>query len=253
MSPPPKKKKLPLSTLLVQQGLADDIAQAKSLVMAGLVYTGTLRLEKPGDKLPEDTVVTVKGRKPHPWVSRGGLKLDHGLKHFHLNPKGWVAADIGASTGGFTDVLLHHGAAKVYAVDVAYGEFAWKLRQDPRVVLLERTNARYLTAKEIPEPLQLVVCDASFIGLQTVLPAVLQLAAPGAYLVALIKPQFEVAHEEVGEKGVVTDPALHQAVCDKIASWLNGLPGWEVLGMTESPILGPEGNKEFLIGAKYRG
>lgn len=248
-----KKKKLPVDKLLVMQGLADDVSQARSFVMAGLVYKDTLRIDKAGEKFPEDVVLHVKGRKPHPWVSRGGVKLAHGLEHFHINPEGWTAADIGASTGGFTDVLLHHGAKKVYSVDVGYGELAWKLRQDERVVVLERTNARYLTAKEIPDPLQIIVCDASFIGLQTVLPAVMQLAISGTYLVALIKPQFEVAKEQVGEKGVVDDPQLHQKVCSYIQVWIESLPGWQVLGITESPILGPEGNKEFLIGAKYNG
>jgi 23S rRNA (cytidine1920-2'-O)/16S rRNA (cytidine1409-2'-O)-methyltransferase len=181
------------------------------------------------------------------------LKLAHGLAHFDLSPEGRVCLDIGASTGGFTDVLLANGAAKVYAVDVGHGQLAWKLRQDPRVVVLERTNARYLGRAQVPEPVGAITCDASFIGLETILPAPLALAAPGAWLVALIKPQFEVGPGEVGKRGVVRDPALHEAVCERIRTWLGSRPGWEVLGVTESPIAGPEGNREFLIAAEFAG
>jgi 23S rRNA (cytidine1920-2'-O)/16S rRNA (cytidine1409-2'-O)-methyltransferase len=191
----------------------------------------------------------VRG-KEHPWVSRGGMKLAHALARFGLDPAGRVCLDIGASTGGFTDVLLARGAAKVYAVDVGHGQLDWKLRNDPRVVVLERTNARYLTTREIPEPPGFITCDASFIGLETVLPAALALAAPGAFLVALIKPQFEVGKGEVGKGGVVRDPAQHQAVCKRIGAWLAAQPGWTVLGIADSPILGPEGNREFLIAAR---
>ena len=189
----------------------------------------------------------MRGRD-HPWVSRGGIKLAHALDHFHIDVTGAVALDIGASTGGFTDVLLTRGAARVYAVDVGHGQLAWKLRQDPRVVVLERVNARHLTAQDIPEPPDLVVCDASFIGLQVVLPAALALAKPSARLVALIKPQFEVGPANVGKRGVVSDPALHRDVCARIAQWL-GQAGWTVEGIAESPITGPEGNVEFLIYA----
>jgi len=182
-------------------------------------------------------------------VSRGGLKLAHALDQFAIDPSGLTVLDVGASTGGFTDVALAGGAAKVYAVDVGHGQLAWKLRKDPRVVVLEKTNARHLTRAEIPDPVDLVVCDASFIGLETVLPAALALAKPGARLVALIKPQFEVGKGRVGKGGVVRDPALHQEVCDRIAAWLPA-QGWTVLGLTESPILGPEGNKEFLIAGR---
>jgi len=178
------------------------------------------------------------------------LKLTHGLDDFQLDPIGRVALDVGASTGGFTDVLLTRGARKVYAVDVGHGQFAWKLRNDPRVVVLERTNARNLDRALIPEPIDAVVCDASFIGLETVLPAALALTAPGAWAVALIKPQFEVGPDRVGKGGVVRDPALHLEVCTRIESWFAAQPGWTVLGITESPILGPEGNREFLIGAR---
>lgn len=246
-------KRIRIDTLLVERGMADSLEQARSLIMAGTVYNGTLRLDKPGQQLKNDAELTVKARTACPWVSRGGLKLAHALEYFNIDPKNKIAADIGACTGGFTDVLLHHGASKVYAVDVGYGELAWKLRQDSQVIVLERTNARYLTSKEIPDPLDFITCDASFIGLQTVLPAAMQLAADNAILVALIKPQFEVAKEEVGEGGIVSDPSAHAAVCQRIDDWVSGLPGWNVLGITTSPIKGMEGNIEFLIGAKFCG
>jgi 23S rRNA (cytidine1920-2'-O)/16S rRNA (cytidine1409-2'-O)-methyltransferase len=235
--------------LLVERGLVESRAKAQALIMAGKVFSADRRIAKAGDLVAEDAPLEVKGQD-HPWVSRGGLKLAHALAHFALDPKGAVAIDVGASTGGFTDVLLAHGAAKVYAVDVGHGQLAWKLRTDPRVAVLERTNARHLTAKEIPEPVDWVVCDASFIGLETVLPAALALAKPGATVVALIKPQFEVGPTLVGKGGVVRDPALHQEVCERIRAWLARQPGWSVLGIAESPILGPEGNKEFLIAAR---
>ena len=234
---------------MLRQGLADSRARAQALVLAGLVFAGERRLEKPGAKIAADTPIQVRG-KDHPWVSRGGVKLAHGLDHFRIDPAGLVALDIGASTGGFTDVLLHRGARRVYAVDVGRGQLDWKLRNDARVVVLEKTNARHLDKQTIPEPPQLIVCDASFIGLETVLPASLALAAPGARLVALIKPQFEVGKARVGKKGVVRDPALHREVCERIEAWLNAQPGWRVLGLVESPIAGPEGNKEFLIAAE---
>jgi len=216
--------------------------------MAGLVWSGERRLDKPGVLLAAETPVEVKGRN-HPWVSRGGLKLVHALDHFSIDPADLIALDIGASTGGFTDVLLARGAARVYAVDVGYGQLAARLRRDPRVVLLERVNARTLTRNEIPEPVHLIVCDASFIGLETVLPAPLALAAESASLVALIKPQFEVGKGRVGKGGVVRDPALRREVCDRLVAWLNAQPGWRVEGLTESPILGADGNQEFLVYA----
>ncbi len=216
--------------------------------MAGLVYSGTARVNKAGEKVPDDRELVVKGQD-HPWVSRGGVKLAHGLDFFGLDPAGRVALDIGASTGGFTDVLLTRGATKVYAVDVGHGQLAWKLRSDPRVVVMEKTNARRLTAVMVPEPIGALVCDASFIGLQIVLPAALALCGEKAFAVALIKPQFEAGPESVGKGGVVRDPAVHTAVCEQIATWWATLPGWRVLGVTASPITGPEGNVEFLIGA----
>lgn len=234
--------------LLVERGLVETRAKAQALIMAGKVFTADRRIAKAGDLLAEDAPLEVKGQD-HPWVSRGGLKLAHALAHFALDPKGAVAIDVGASTGGFTDVLLTNGAAKIYAVDVGHGQLAWKLRNDPRVVVLERTNARRLSTNEIPEPVDWVVCDASFIGLETVLPAALSLTRPSAIAVALIKPQFEVGPDRVGKGGVVRDPALHQEVCDRIHSWFDRQLGWSVLGIVESPVLGPEGNKEFLIAA----
>jgi 23S rRNA (cytidine1920-2'-O)/16S rRNA (cytidine1409-2'-O)-methyltransferase len=237
-----------LDQLLVERGLAESRTRAQALVMAGLVYSEERRLDKPGMAVIQDLPIEVRGRD-HPWVSRGGLKLAHGLDLFKVDPAGWICLDIGASTGGFTDVLLTRGAAKVYAVDVGHGQLAWKLRQDNRVVVLEKTNARFLTAALVPDPLDLVVCDASFIGLEVVLPAPLALAKPGGLLISLIKPQFEVGKGNVGKGGVVRDPVRHRQVCEHISAWLAGLPGWSVVGLTESPILGPDGNKEFLIAA----
>jgi 23S rRNA (cytidine1920-2'-O)/16S rRNA (cytidine1409-2'-O)-methyltransferase len=241
--------KIRVDIMLVDRGLVESRSRAQALIMAGAVYTGTERISKPGQTLKEDAPLEVKGRD-HPWVSRGGLKLDHALKQFEIDLTGKVVLDVGASTGGFTDVALHHGATKVYAVDVGHGQLAWSLRQDERVVVLEKTNARHLTDTQVPEPVDAVVCDASFIGLRTVLPASLALAAPGAVLIALIKPQFEVGKAQVGKGGVVRDPALHQEVCETIRHWLAEEAGWEVLGLTESPITGPEGNKEFLVAAR---
>jgi 23S rRNA (cytidine1920-2'-O)/16S rRNA (cytidine1409-2'-O)-methyltransferase len=235
-----------LDQLLVDRGLIETRSKAQALVMAGKVFSGERKLEKPGTQLSDDTELEVRGQ-PHPWVSRGGLKLVHALEDFSIDPTGWIAIDVGASTGGFTDVLLTHGAARVYAVDVGHGQLAWKLRTDARVVVLEKTNARHLTVEQIPEPVDIVVCDASFISLRTVLPAAMALTKPGARLAALIKPQFEAGREHVGKGGVVRDPAVHEAVCGEIRDWLDGMPGWRVDGITTSPITGPEGNVEFLI------
>ncbi|MBA2935759.1 TlyA family RNA methyltransferase [Sphingomonas sp. CGMCC 1.13654] len=233
--------------LLADRGLAESRTRAQALILAGLVYTGDRKVEKAGQALPPDAPLEVKG-KDHPWVSRGGLKLDHALAHFGWNVDGAIAIDVGSSTGGFTDVLLTRGAAKVYAVDVGHGQLAWKLREDPRVVVLERTNARHLTAEQIIDPIDIVVCDASFIALSKVLPAALELAKPGARLAALIKPQFEAGKGEVGKGGVVRDPVVHQRVCDDVVAWLDSI-GWGVIGVTTSPITGPEGNIEFLVAA----
>jgi 23S rRNA (cytidine1920-2'-O)/16S rRNA (cytidine1409-2'-O)-methyltransferase len=238
--------------LLVEQGLAESRAKAQALILAGLVSSAGKRIDKSGTTLPKDTELTLAGRD-HPWVSRGGVKLAFALDHFAIDPAGTTALDIGASTGGFTDVLLTRGAARVHAVDVGRGQLAWKLRQDPRVVVHEGVNARYLSRAEIPEPVDLVTCDASFIGLATVLPASLALTAERAGLVALIKPQFEAGPAEVGKGGVVRDPAVHRAVCERIAAWIGAQPGWHVIGITESPITGPAGNREFLLYARREG
>jgi 23S rRNA (cytidine1920-2'-O)/16S rRNA (cytidine1409-2'-O)-methyltransferase len=237
--------------LLVERALADSRSRAQALIMAGVVFSGERKILKAGDTLADDAPLEVRG-KDHPWVSRGGLKLAHAIEEFGLDLKNKVVLDVGASTGGFTDVALSHGATRVYAVDVGHGQLAWKLRQDDRVVVLERTNARYLSDKEIPEPVDVIVCDASFIGLETVLPAPIALGGLGAVLVALIKPQFEVGKGRVGKGGVVRDPALHDEVCSRIRDWLQGLPDWSVVDITPSPILGPEGNREFLIYARKK-
>jgi len=233
--------------LLVTRGLAESRMRAQALIMAGAVFCGERKLAKAGEMLAEDAPLKVRG-KDHPWVSRGGIKLDHGLTHFGFDVAGAIALDVGSSTGGFTDVLLSRGAAKVYAVDVGTNQLAWKLRQDPRVVVLEQTNARRLTGEQVPEAVDIVVCDASFIGLAKVLEAPLKLAKPGAKLVALVKPQFEAGRAEVGKGGVVRDAAVHERVCAAAAEWVQSR-GWTVLGVTESPITGPEGNVEFLLGA----
>lgn len=241
-----------VDVMLVARGLVETRTKAQALIMAGLVYAGTARVSKAGDLLPEEVALSVKGQE-HPWVSRGGMKLAHGLAHFGLDPKGCIGLDIGASTGGFTDVLLTKEAEKVYAVDVGHGQLAWKLRSDPRVTVLEKTNARHLTSAIIPEPITALVCDASFIGLRTVLPAGLDLCVAGAFAVVLIKPQFEAGADKVGKGGVVRDQAVHEEVCRRIEGWFTDLPGWRVLGITPSPIKGPEGNVEFLLGAVRHG
>ena len=233
--------------LLVAQGLAESRTRAQALILAGNVFVDDRRVAKAGDMLAGDAVLTVKGRD-HPWVSRGGIKLDHGLTHFGFGVNKAVALDVGSSTGGFTDVLLSRGAKRVYAVDVGTNQLAWKLRSDERVIVHEQTNARDLNTGIIPERIDVVVCDASFIALHKVLDAALDLARPGAALVALVKPQFEAGREEVGKGGVVRDPAVHQRVCDAAVTWVQS-KGWRVCGVEPSPITGPEGNVEFLLGA----
>ncbi len=247
-----KPKKIRVDQQLVDRGLVETRSRAQALILAGKVYSETKRIAKSGDKLLTSAPLHVKGQD-HPWVSRGGLKLDKAMSFFQLQAQGHTCLDIGASTGGFSDVLLHHGASKIYAIDVGHGQLAWKLRQDERVIVLEKTNARYLETTLIPDPIQAIVCDASFISLKTVLPAALSLAQPGCWAAALIKPQFEVGRAQVGKGGVVRDPALHQHCCEDIREWWAGISGWHVMGVTESPITGPEGNKEFLIACQYTG
>lgn len=237
--------------LLFARGLAESRTRAQALILAGKVFSGERRIDKAGELLNESTPLELRGQA-HPWVSRGGLKLAHGLSHFGFDANDRICLDVGASTGGFTDVLLHNGARKVHAVDVGHGQLAWKLRNDPRVVVHEKTNARYLTADTVSDPIGALVCDASFIGLTTILPAPIGLCVAGAWAIVLIKPQFEDAAAAAKGKGVIRDPAVHQAVCERIQTWWSGLAGWTVAGITESPITGPEGNREFLLGASLQ-
>lgn len=250
MVAPPKKMRV--DHLVVERGFAESRSKARAYIMAGIVFSGEIKIDKAGTFLAPDAPLDVR-TKEHPWVSRGGLKIIQAIDEFSLDVSGKTVIDVGASTGGFTDVCLHHGAAKVFAVDVGHGQLAWKLRQDDRVVVLEKTNARYLTQEEIPEPIHVIVCDASFIGLQTILPAPMALGVDGCILVALIKPQFEVGRGNVGKGGVVRDPELHRQVCEKINNWITeDMDGWTTKGLTKSPIKGPEGNVEFLIIAEYK-
>ena len=236
--------------LLVDRGLAESRTRAQALILAGLAFVGDRKIDKAGQQVAADAEISVKGRD-HPWVSRGGIKLDHALAHLGWDVTGAVAIDVGSSTGGFTDVLLSRGALRVYAVDSGTNQLAWKLRQDDRVIVHEQTSARTLTAAHIPEPIDLIVCDASFIALAKVLPVPMGFAKTGARLVALIKPQFEAERGEVGKKGVVRDPAVHTRICGEVRDWLKG-EGWAVVDLVESPITGPEGNIEFLIAAIKR-
>jgi 23S rRNA (cytidine1920-2'-O)/16S rRNA (cytidine1409-2'-O)-methyltransferase len=249
--PSAKAAKTRVDALLVERGLAESRTRAQALVLAGLVFSGETKIAKSGQPIAADAPLEVRGRD-HPWVSRGGIKLAHALDVFALDPAGATAMDIGSSTGGFTDVLLTRGAARVFAVDSGTNQLAWKLRQDPRVTVLEQTSARILTRAEIDADCAWVVCDASFIALAKVLEVPLGLAAPDCRLVALIKPQFEVGRGEVGKGGVVRDPALHARVCDEVVAWLAGA-GWTVDGLVPSPITGPEGNIEFLVAARRGG
>lgn len=233
--------------LLVLRGLAESRSRAQALILAGLAFVGDRKIDKAGQQLPVDSDIRVKGRD-HPWVSRGGIKLDHALTLLGWDVAGAVAIDVGSSTGGFTDVLLSRGAARVYAVDSGTNQLAWKLRQDDRVIVHEQTSARILTPAHIPEPVDIIVCDASFIALSKVLPTPMEFAASSARLIALIKPQFEAQRHEVGKKGVVRDTAIHARICTEVRDWLESC-GWSVTDLVESPITGPEGNIEFLIAA----
>ena len=238
-----------LDALVEARGLAASRTEAQALIRAGRIWSGDKRLDKPGHSVRSDLVLELRGSERR-WASRGGLKLDHALSHFGIDVTGATALDIGASTGGFTDVLLARGAARVYAVDVGRGQLLWRLGQDPRVIVLDRLNARYITAEHVPEPVDIVTCDASFIGLETVLPAPLSLTGPGARLIALIKPQFEVGRSEVGKGGIVRNEAARSAACERIAHWLDRQDGWRVLGLVGSPIEGAGGNREYLIAGE---
>lgn len=243
--------KIRADQMIVERGLAESRARAQALIMAGLAFVGDRKIDKAGQMLADDAEIIMKGRD-HPWVSRGGIKLDHALTELGWDVCDAVAIDVGSSTGGFTDVLLSRGAARVYAVDSGSNQLAWKLRQDERVIVHEQTSARILTAEHIPEPVDMIVCDASFIALSKVLPVPLSFARSGARLVALVKPQFEAERQEVGKKGVVRDPTVHARVCDAAADWIVSM-GWRVEAMLTSPITGPEGNVEFLLAATRTG
>lgn len=233
-----------LDVLLVERGLADSRQKAQAMIMAGQVYAGERRCDKAGQTLDDGTVLEIRGQAM-PYVSRGGLKLEKAMKSFSITLKDKIAADIGASTGGFTDCMLKNGASQVYAVDVGYGQLAWTIRNDPRVVCLERTNARYLTREQIPEPLDFACVDVSFISLGLILPALRPLLKEGGKVVALVKPQFEAGREKVGKKGVVRDPAVHREVLEQFLRQA-GQSDFSVKGLDFSPILGPEGNIEYL-------
>ena len=243
-----KVAKIRIDQLLVDRGLAESRAKAQAYIMAGLVMVADQKVDKPGHKVVSDAAIDLKG-KDHPWVSRGGIKLDHALDHFEIDVMGQTAIDVGSSTGGFTDVMLSRGATKVYAVDSGTNQLAWKLRQDDRVIVHEQTSARILTEQHIPEPIDLIVCDASFISLTKVLERPMEFARENAQLIALIKPQFEAERADVGKGGVVRDAAVHDQVCQKVSDWLQA-KGWAVQALIQSPITGPKGNVEFLIAAK---
>ena len=234
-----------LDVLLFELGLAESREKAKALIMAGSVYVDGAKYDKPGETFPEGTIPEVRGQKL-PYVSRGGLKLEKAMQSFPIELTGKVCMDIGASTGGFTDCMLQNGAVKVYAVDVLYGQLAWKLRTDERVVNMERTNARYLTHEQVPEDVGFFSVDVSFISLSLILPSARALLGDDGSCVCLIKPQFEAGREKVGKKGVVRDPKVHEEVIEKIVSLALEI-GYDVLGLTYSPVKGPEGNIEYLI------
>lgn len=241
--------------LLVNMGLVDNRTKAKALILAGKVFLNEMRIEKAG-QLIDDTKKPYIKEKEHPWVSRGGMKLAHAIEQFQINVKDKTIIDLGSSTGGFTDVLLTNGAKKIYAVDVGHGLLDWSLRQNPKISLLERTNARYLTAEQIPENIDGIVCDASFISLKKILPNSMALienqsSQKPAFIIALIKPQFEAGREHIGKGGIVRDGSIHKMICDDISSWFDKMENWKVRDIIESPITGTKGNKEFLIFVEY--
>jgi 23S rRNA (cytidine1920-2'-O)/16S rRNA (cytidine1409-2'-O)-methyltransferase len=241
-------KKIRIDELLVYRDMVDSLEHARALIMAGKIFVLDRCVTKAGYLVSNEASLEIKGNKNHRWVSRGGLKLEHALKIFDLNVTGMTAIDLGCSTGGFSDVLLEYGVKKVYAVDVGYGEFAWRLRNDQRVMLLERTNARFITNNEIPDKLDIIVCDASFISATVILTAAMQLVAHNAMMVTLVKPQFEVDSHEVEAGGIIVSKELHQKSIDKVKTFLTN-NGWIVKGVVESPIKGMKGNTEFLLFA----
>ena len=238
------KVKKRLDVLLTEQGYADSRSKAQAIIMSGQVYVNGQKADKPGVSYEETVELEVRGAVC-PYVSRGGLKLEKALRDFGVKPVGYVCSDSGASTGGFTDCLLQQGAKKVFAIDVGYGQLDWKIRSDERVVVMERTNIRYVTPEQLGEPLDLSVVDVSFIGLEIVLPTIKTLLKPTGQVLCLIKPQFEAGKENVGKKGVVRDPKIHKMVLDNFVSLVDGL-GFKIRGLTFSPVKGPEGNIEFL-------
>lgn len=242
--------KIRLDLLMVKQGLAMNQSEATKLVMAGYVYHQHIPLNKPGMSVLDDIELNLKLPKNHQWASRGGIKLEHAIKYFNLDINDKICLDIGCSTGGFTDVLLNYHAKKVYAVDVAYGEIAWKLRHDPRVVLFERFNAKNLSIEYITDNIDVIVCDVSFISSKSVLLPSFKLIANKAYMISLIKPQFEAERSDVPKGGVIIDDIVHQDVCNDIKQWMI-MNNWQVIDIIESPIKGKSGNKEFLLGAMY--
>lgn len=241
-------KKIRLDQLVFDLGLTESREKAKTTIMSGLVFVDGQRADKPGMQVAPDASVEVKG-SALPYVSRGGFKLEKALKVFPINPAGKICMDCGASTGGFTDVLLKNGAARVYSIDVGYGQLAWSLRQDERVVNMERTNIRYISSEQVPEPIDIAVMDLSFISIKLVLPAVCALLKEGADIMCLIKPQFEAGREDVGKKGVVRDKAVHLSVIESVLQFAASA-GLTVIGLDYSPIKGPEGNREYLCYMK---
>lgn len=238
------KVKKRLDMLLVEQGYAQNRTKAQAIIMSGQVYVNGQKADKPGISYEESADIEVRSTGC-PYVSRGGLKLEKALRDFGVNPEGYVCSDSGASTGGFTDCLLQQGAKKVFAIDVGYGQLDWKIRSDPRVVVMERTNVRYVTPEQLGEPLDLSVVDVSFISLRIVLPVIKTFLKQTGQVLCLIKPQFEAGKEKVGKKGVVRDPAIHKEVLDNFVALTKEI-GFQIMGLTFSPVKGPEGNIEFL-------
>lgn len=242
--------KIRLDRLLVARGFAESRERGHALILAGQVLVNGQKQDKAGALVPEDAGIRILG-EVLPYVSRGGLKLEGALKGFNISVEGKTALDVGASTGGFTDCLLQHGAEKVYAVDVGYGQLAWKLRQDPRVITIERVNIRDIASSLIPEPIDIAVIDVSFISLEKVIPSILKFLKPDSEIIALIKPQFEVGREQVGKGGIVRDEAARSAAVDRVTDFIRG-SGFEVKGVIPSPITGQDGNVEFLMHAVKR-
>ena len=243
-------KKVRIDQLLLRKGFASSRTKARTMVMAKTIYIGGRCIIKPGILVSPNSKIQAK-KTEYSWVSRGGEKLFHALNYFSFIPSGKVCLDIGASKGGFTDVLLHFNSKKVYSIDVGHRQIDEKIRKDKRVISLEKTNSRYLTKKDIPDPIDFIVCDVSFISIRKAIPAALELASPKAKLICLIKPQFELTKREIGKKGVIRDPVLHKKVCFEVTQWINSLEGWSTVGLIPSPILGSKGNKEFLLAAEY--